>query len=235
VVLEHWLFYRGPDPGLVSTRPVDSCRELALGAEAKPVVLHAVVLDLRVVLVGADLEREVIAQVATPRILQPRQDGVGRADHADVDVLRVRARSRCAARERARPSACGIAEQGDAGPYALGESGQLDLGKVLQGDRFFVPVGRYLVSFVSCLERQRWNRFDATARATPQRSCASCAYRAARLRQRPHCLVRPGLARQPGALQQGLSALSLVRRAHDRHPQCAEIATRATAELGSLR
>jgi len=59
---------------------VDFPRELALGAEAKPVVRHAVVLDLRVVFVGTDLEREEIAKVATPRLLQPREDVVGRAD-----------------------------------------------------------------------------------------------------------------------------------------------------------
>ena len=48
---------------------VELARELALGAEAHAVVLHAVVLDLGVVVVGPHLEREEVAEVQTRRLL----------------------------------------------------------------------------------------------------------------------------------------------------------------------
>ena len=49
--------------------PVELARELALGAEPKPVVLHPVVLDLRVVVVRPDLERHEVAEVLATGLL----------------------------------------------------------------------------------------------------------------------------------------------------------------------
>jgi hypothetical protein len=67
---------------------VDSARELALAAEAEPVVLHAVVLDLRVVVVRRNLERHEVAEVLATGLLQLREEVLQRAHHAEVDVLR---------------------------------------------------------------------------------------------------------------------------------------------------
>jgi hypothetical protein len=49
--------------------PVELPRELALGAESEPDVLHAVGLNLGVVLVGADLEGHEVAEIAASNLL----------------------------------------------------------------------------------------------------------------------------------------------------------------------
>ena len=66
---------------------VDLAREAALGTEAHAVVLHPVVLDIRVPVVGADREHHEVAQVARPRGAKPAEDVVGRSHHAEVHVL----------------------------------------------------------------------------------------------------------------------------------------------------
>ena len=68
--------------------PVELARELALRSEPKPVVLHPVVLDLRVVVVRPDLERHEVAEVLATGLLQLREHVVRRTHHAEVDVLR---------------------------------------------------------------------------------------------------------------------------------------------------
>jgi antitoxin MazE len=87
---------------------VDFPGGLALGPEAKPVVLK-----LRVIFVGADLEREEVTQVATPRLLQPREGVVGRARHAEVDVLRGASTPDAELEGEPALQRCGIVEHGD--------------------------------------------------------------------------------------------------------------------------
>lgn len=53
----------------VDTEPLS--HEFALGAEPEPVVVHAVGPDLGVLAIGADLECDEVAQVATPGRLEP--------------------------------------------------------------------------------------------------------------------------------------------------------------------
>jgi hypothetical protein len=60
----------------------------ALSREPKAVVLHPVVLDLRVVVVRPDLEGHEVAEVLETGLLQLRKHVLGRAHHAEIDVLR---------------------------------------------------------------------------------------------------------------------------------------------------
>lgn len=52
--------------------PVDLPREPAFGTKAEPIVEHCVVLDLRVVFVGAHLERHGVAEIAPGCFLEAR-------------------------------------------------------------------------------------------------------------------------------------------------------------------
>jgi hypothetical protein len=56
---------------------VELARELALRTETKPVVVHAVVLNVWMVLIGAHFERHEVAEVAASRLLQFGQNTVG--------------------------------------------------------------------------------------------------------------------------------------------------------------
>jgi hypothetical protein len=56
---------------------VDLPRELARGAKAKPVVLHAVVLDRRVIIIRDNLECHEVAKVLASGLLQLREHVVG--------------------------------------------------------------------------------------------------------------------------------------------------------------
>ena len=67
--------------------PVDLPAQLAFGAEAEPVVLQSIVLDLGVVGVRSELEAHEIAQVETTRLLQPLEHPLRRAHHTQVDVV----------------------------------------------------------------------------------------------------------------------------------------------------
>ncbi|AUX49051.1 uncharacterized protein SOCE26_105960 [Sorangium cellulosum] len=67
--------------------PVELAGEPALRTEAEPVVLHPIVLNLGVVIVGADLEVHEVAEVAAPSLLQFREHVVGAAHHSEINVL----------------------------------------------------------------------------------------------------------------------------------------------------
>lgn len=67
---------------------VDLPSELALGAEAQALILHALVLDLGVMRIGPDLERHEIAEVAPASFLQSLEDVLGRAHESEIHVLR---------------------------------------------------------------------------------------------------------------------------------------------------
>lgn len=62
--------------------------EPTLGAEAQALVLHALVLDLGMLRIRADLEGEEVAEVEASRGLEPGEHVVGRPGEAEVDVLR---------------------------------------------------------------------------------------------------------------------------------------------------
>ena len=66
---------------------VDHARESALGAIAKAVVAHPLVLDLGVIRIRLDLEQHVVAEVEAACFLEQLEHVVGRAHHAKVDVL----------------------------------------------------------------------------------------------------------------------------------------------------
>jgi hypothetical protein len=68
--------------------PIDLAGESALGPEAETSVLHALVPDLGMVFVGTDFERHEVAQIATSGLLEFGEDVVGRAGHAQVEILR---------------------------------------------------------------------------------------------------------------------------------------------------
>ena len=67
---------------------VDLAREAALGTESNAVVLHPVVLNLGVPGVRLDGEDHEVAQVALRGCIEPGEDVVRQAHHAEVDVRR---------------------------------------------------------------------------------------------------------------------------------------------------
>src|SRR6185295_1727839 len=75
---EHWIAERHIDPEGLTVEPAG---QLALGAEAEPVVL-----ELGVVVVGPDLERHEVGEVAAPRLLQLRKHLTRRTHQPEVDV-----------------------------------------------------------------------------------------------------------------------------------------------------
>jgi hypothetical protein len=79
----------------VAERDVDSERvavalscEPALGSESHALILHALVVDLGMLVVGTDLEGEEIAEIQPSGFLEPREDILGRSRQAEIDILR---------------------------------------------------------------------------------------------------------------------------------------------------
>jgi len=68
--------------------PVHLASELALGAEAKPVVLHAVILNRWVSAVRCHLELHKVPEAKLPGLLKLQEEVLRRAYQAKLDVLR---------------------------------------------------------------------------------------------------------------------------------------------------
>jgi len=131
---EHWVAEGDVD---AEALPVELPSELALGAEAEPVVLHAVVLDGRMLFVRSDLEGHEIPEVAAACLLKLREDVVGRAEHAKVDVLRGSRALETKLEHEAAFQRCSISEHGNDACEEAVEHDELtlarELGAVLRG------------------------------------------------------------------------------------------------------
>jgi hypothetical protein len=88
-------------------------REAALGAKAEALVEHPVVLDLRMILVGTDLEGEEVFEIAPCRFLELREHAVGGADEPKVDILRRASALEAKLEDEATLEGRGIAKHGD--------------------------------------------------------------------------------------------------------------------------
>lgn len=66
---------------------VDLAGDGALGPKAQPLVLHPVVLDVGVPVIGTDGEHHEVAKVTACRAAESVEDVVGRAHDTQVDVL----------------------------------------------------------------------------------------------------------------------------------------------------